>query len=135
MADVTITAANVLRAEGPVEHNVDTSSAIDVGQIVTVKDANEQVGLAANTSQALSQVYGMALNRAVVAGQPITVALSGAVVALGSVLTEGEFYVVSAAGAISPIGDKLAGDWMAVVGYARSATELVLAISIYDEQL
>lgn len=133
MADITIAAANVQLVSGPVEHYIAGQGLIP-GQIASAVQTNGRVSQGSNATEALHDILGMALNRAEV-GQPIAVARNGAVVTVGAVLTEGETYVLSTAGLISPVGDKATNDWLTHVGYARTTSQLVLNIIVTGEQV
>lgn len=126
MADLVITAANVVLVSGPTATK-DAAETVSVGD--WVYDASSTtVGVATNADEAKDTVSGMALNAATT-GQPVTYAKDGAVVALGSILTVGAWYVLSAAGATSPVADQATNDYVTGVGYGSTASNLTLVIT------
>lgn len=127
MADLTITAANVIAAAGAIKATGTAGATIVAGNIVYLDAADRKYKLAdADALPAgVSKAY-MALSGAA-DGQPITVLRTGDV-ALGSVLTAGSrYYMSGTAGAIAPEADLAFGDAVILLGLAKSATTLAFA--------
>lgn len=124
MADLSITAANVIAASGASQVKGTAGAAITAGQVVYVDSSNEVqlVDVDNLPVGGVSAVY-MALNDAA-DGQPLFMLKSGNV-ALGSVLTAGTAYYASdTAGGIGPAADQATGDDVILLGIATSGTNL-----------
>ena len=135
MADLSITAANVLNSGGGGVAQGTAGASITAGQTVYLDSATTTIKLAdANLSSAASTVVGIALHAAS-SGQPILYQTDG-VITLGSVLTAGLIYVNSAtAGAIAPSAD-LTSTWRtSILGVALTSSTLKLNIVNSDTAL
>lgn len=134
IGDVTITQTNVSYVSGPTETRLAASNVIDAGDLLYV-DANGRWDLAANTSQAASLVRGMALAEVKAVGQPLVAGIGlvdedpfGCVINVGSVLSAGKVYCISAAGVMSPVNDIATSDWLTICGYAKTASQFEMRI-------
>ncbi len=125
MVDLTITEANVDWVSGG-KKTLDAAETITAGDVVYAASSTT-VGVATNADANKDTVVGIALNAAT-AGQPCTYAQHGAVVGFGAILTVGVFYVLSATGAISPITDSTTSDYVALLGYATTTSNLQVYI-------
>jgi len=128
MADLSITAANVVTV-GTTGINLNkqynAAVAITAGQSVYL-DANNRWAKA-DASLDINTTFGIAMNSAPGAYQPLSVALSGTVVDLGVTLTQGWVYVISStAGGICPIEDLVSTDYVYILGFADDDDNLVL---------
>lgn len=125
--DLVITAANVAQASG-VPQQYTAGATLTQGQCVYLNSSNQVVGAKANGATT-APVIGIALNAAS-SGQPVTVLTSG-VITIGATTTKGTIYVVSAAnaGGIAPIGDLATGNYLSIIGYANSTTQITLTIN------
>ncbi|MDE2020527.1 MAG: DUF2190 family protein [Patescibacteria group bacterium] len=125
--DLVITAANVAQASG-VPQQYTSGGTLTQGQCVYLNSSNQVVGAQSNAS-GTATVLGIALNAAS-KGQPVTVLTSG-VITIGATTTKGTIYVVSAAnaGGIAPIGDLATGNYLSIIGYANSTTQITLTIN------
>lgn len=123
MADLSITAANIIAASGAVTRYGTAGATITAGDIVYLDTTDNEYKLPdADAWTDTANVY-MALNGAS-DGQPLTVLQSGDV-AMGSILTAGTAYYLSGtAGGIMPAADLTTGDEVVQVGIAKSATTL-----------
>lgn len=133
MADLTITAANVIKGTGASTKTGVAGATITAGQTVYMdaSDSNKIKLADANASSATAACIGIALHAAL-AGQPITYQDSG-IIALGSILTAGAVYVLSAtAGGIAPVADLTTGWRSSVLGIAKSTGNLELGIHNSD---
>lgn len=127
MADLSITAANVIAAAGAITSVGVAGAAITAGDVVYRDASDDKYKLADADSlpAGVTKVY-MALNGAA-DGQPITVLKSGDV-ALGALLTAGSrYYLSGTAGGIAPEADLASGDAVILLGLAKSTTTLAFA--------
>lgn len=124
MADLVITAANVVPGAGKQTANGTAGASITAGQPVYLDNTTGTIKPAsANTSAATAAVVGIAVNGAS-ANQPVVYQTAG-VLALGAVLTTGKVYVASAnSGNIAPVADLASGWNTTILGYATSASNL-----------
>jgi hypothetical protein len=128
MADLTITAANVLAQSGSSTSYSKAAVAITAGQVIYVNGTS--MSLAQATSSAASNCAGIALNNAA-AGQPLAFLTSGPIT-IGATVVVGGVYAVAAdnAGAICPIADILTtGDYITVLGVATNSTTITVDIN------
>lgn len=128
MADITITASDVLVADSVRVAAVEAGVAVTAGQVLVYDPTDDDYILASNSTLALSGNAGaasivMAVGAAG-AGQRVAVVGGGNTITVGSVLSKGRVYVLSANGLISPESDATTGDFVTIIGYALSATEL-----------
>lgn len=129
MADIAITAANVLPGLGATLANGTAGATVTAGQVVyqdpttgRYAPANNNNATAANRSPA-----GIALNNAST-GQPMDIIQSGPVT-IGGTLSPGVMYYLSAtAGGICPVADLGAGKYPAALGFATSASVLTVKL-------
>ena len=129
MADISITAANVLTAAGATIKRHTSGAAITAGQTV-YKDtsASDVVKLAdADASDATAVVEGIAINDCA-SGQEVDVCTAGNINPGGTVVV-GEFYVLSGtAGGIAPVGDFATGDRASFFGVGTTTSNIILRI-------
>lgn len=130
MADLTITAANVVAADGAVSKQEYVAGAtITAGQLVYVDtSASNVLKLAQVDGTALeATVKGIALHGAS-SGQPCVIAVSGDL-NVGATLTVGVIYICSAtAGGICPSADLASSSYCSIVGVATTASNLKMNI-------
>ncbi|WP_454914988.1 hypothetical protein [Xanthobacter sediminis] len=129
MANLTITAASVLAGSNVVTESGIAGEAITAGQVVFMNPATKRFGLAdSNSATAAARVpRGIALNSAA-AGQPLSVARNGDIT-LGAVLTAGTAYYLSdTPGGICPVADVGSGEYVVLLGLAKSASVLGLSV-------
>lgn len=131
MANLVITAANVLAGSNANTAEGGAGATITAGQAVYFDSATRNYKLAdcnSATVEARSAI-GIALNGAS-AGQPLFVLKAGDVT-IGATLTPGVAYYLSGTpGSICPVADLIAGDYPLVLGIAKSAT--VLAFDVVE---
>lgn len=128
MADISITAANVLSGPGAVIEDGIAGATITAGQVV-YRDTDQSYKLAdCNGASALIRTpRGIALNGAS-AGQPLKIQKQGDITLNG--LTAGNaFFLSGTPGGIRPAADNTTGDYPSVLGIAKSSTVLALAIA------
>jgi hypothetical protein len=129
MADITITAANVVTTAGDIERGT-AGATITAGQVV-YKDANGKYSLADNNSAtaAAKVPRGIALHAASL-NQPLSILKSGDIT-IGATLTAGTAYYLSdTPGGICPVADLATGENVVLVGIAKSTTVLNLSILV-----
>ncbi len=131
MADLTLTAANVLAGSNATTNLGTAGATITAGQVVYFDDTTKTYKLADTDSAtaAVRSPIGLALNGAS-SGQPLMVQTGGDIT-LGAVLTAGTAYYLSGnAGGICPVADVASGDYPVILGMAKSTS--VLAIKIVE---
>ncbi len=131
MANLTITAANVGIASSSRVRAVVTGEAITHAQPVYLNAADGKYYKAdANASVTAAAASAISVTSASAADQYIVIVeADDTLVNLGSTLTVGETYVVSAtAGAICPIGDLTTGSYPCILGVATTTALLKLRI-------
>ena len=129
MADLTITAANVIAGAGASLVDMTAGATVTAGQTVYKEAATGLAKLAdcdSGTAEARTPI-GIALNGAAT-GQPVKVLKSG-LITIGATMTAGVTYYQSpVAGGICPIADVLSGDTTVIVGIATSTSVLKVGI-------
>lgn len=128
MADLVITAANVLAdSSARIEHGT-AGAAVTAGQVVYLDAATGTYKLAdSNGAAALRSPAGIALHAAGV-GQPLAVAEQGPIT-IGAALTAGvAYYLSDTPGGICPVADVGSGEYATILGIASSASVLKLKI-------
>ena len=132
MADLTITAANVLAGANSVVESGVAGATITQGNTLYFDTTTNKWKLADNDDATvlvrMSGKGGIALNAAS-DGQPLSVLRAGNVV-IGATLTAGTAYYLSAnPGKICPVGDLVTGKTVVLIGIATSTTNLNVAIN------
>lgn len=129
MADITITAANVVPYSNAVKKQVTAGATITAGMPV-YKDTStgKYVAADADSATALARSpVGIALHAAS-DGQPLTIQTGGDI-NMGATLTVGTIYCLSdVAGAVRPSADNSTGDYVTILGVAIAANKLRLGI-------
>lgn len=129
MADLTITAANVVAGSGSVQETNLAGETIAAGKAVYRSSSTKKWMLADSNSATAEarKAGGIALNGASL-NQPITVHKAGDLT-IGATLTAGTAYYLSdAPGGICPLADVGSGEFVCQLGLAKSTT--VLAVDI-----
>jgi len=129
MADLTITAANVVAGANSANLTGVAGAAITAGQAVYLAAATKKWLLADSNSATaeVRQATGIALNSAA-ANQPISVHKSGDIT-IGATLTAGTAYYLSdTPGGICPLADVGSGEYVCQIGLAKSSA--VLSVDI-----
>ena len=127
MADLSITAANVVSGSGATITKGVAGTSITAGQALQVNGSGNLV-LAKADTLADATCVGIALNNAA-SGQPVLYQSAGNI-NIGATLSVGTLYVVSGAtaGNIAPISDMSTGNYETVLGYASTTSNLVMSI-------
>lgn len=127
MADLSITAANVIAASTARKKTGVAGATITAGQVVHISPTTSRYIVSDADAAGIGDVteFAIALNGAS-DGQPLQVANSGDIT-LGAVMTAGTAYYLSAtAGGIAPVADILSGDNVILLGVAKSTSVLAL---------
>lgn len=127
MADLTITAGNVVAGAAAKQEAGTAGATITAGLVVYLDTADNRYKIAdSDSATALARVpRGIALNGAS-AGQPLAIARSGDVT-IGATMTPGVMYYLSdEPGGIAPFADLGAGDFPVTVGLAKTAAILTV---------
>lgn len=129
MADLTITAANVVKGTGASVRSGTSGATITAGQVVYEDSTTATFKLAdADGAAALRSPVGIALNGAS-SGQPIDI-LTGGLITIGATMTAGlAYYLSKTAGGICPVADIASGGYATVLGIATSTTVLKVNIT------
>jgi hypothetical protein len=125
MADITITAASVVAGTGSVRKAGIAGETITAGQAIYLSSTTQKWMLADNNSAEAEPrtAIGIALNGAAL-NQP-TVALTSGDVTIGATLTAGAAYYLSdTAGGICPLADVLSGEYVCLIGLAKTTAIL-----------
>lgn len=131
MADLVLTATNVLPRDGASLTNGTAGATVTAGQIVylDVVDSKYKLADADSATVAARSPSGIALNGAS-NGQPLRVLNSGPVT-IGATLTPGLVYYASkVAGGICPVADVTTGAYPTIIGIATSST--ILDVKIHE---
>jgi hypothetical protein len=128
VADISVTAASVLASSTAIKEAGIAGATITAGQVVALDtDTGKYVLADADGSEMIRRPRGIALNGAG-DGQPLTIAKSGDIT-FNAALTAGVTYYLSPSpGGIAPRADVLTGDYVTVLGIAKSTTVLALDI-------
>lgn len=129
MADISITAANVVKGSNATTESGIAGATITAGQVVYKDGSTGKYLLADNDSAtaAAKAPRGIALNGAA-DGQPLVIQRSGDIT-IGATLTAGTAYYLSATpGGICPLADVASGDDVVLLGLAKTAAVLALDI-------
>lgn len=129
MADLSLTAANIVPGAGAKIAHGTAGATITAGQAVYLDSSDNRYKLADcdSATAAVRVPAGIAVNSAAT-GQPVAVQYGGEL-AMGSVLTAAATYYLSAtAGGIAPLADLGTGDYTVILGTAKSATVLTIDI-------
>ena len=128
MADISITAANVVPGSDAVRESGTAGATITAGQLVYLDTSDMKLKLAdSNGAAALRVPNGIALNGAA-NGQPLVIQKGGDIT-IGGTMTAGvAYYLSDTPGGICPVADLGSGEYPCIIGIAKSAS--VLAVSI-----
>jgi len=128
MADLTVTAANVLLVSGTARNGT-AGETITAGQSIYLKSADSELYRAdCDNTAATSSAVGIALNGAS-NGQPLSYAGNGCVVNMGATVTIGGRYFVSGTeGGVAPSTDLATDDYVVQLGIGITAANLKVQI-------
>lgn len=130
MADLTITAASVVKGSTASVDRGTAGETVTAGKAVYLDDATGKYLLADSNSATVAarSPSGIALNGAA-NNQPLAVARGGPVT-IGATLTPGvAYYLSDTPGGICPVADVGSGEYSTILGIAKSASVLHVDIS------
>lgn len=131
MADLTITAANVVAGSGAKKVPGTAGVAVTAGQVVYLDSATNTYKLADNDSAtaAVRSPAGIALHAAA-ANQPLTILSQGSIT-IGATTAAGTVYCLSStAGGICPSADIATGDYNTIIGIGTSTS--VIDVKLHE---
>lgn len=134
MADLAITAANVVAGAGAKKRERTAGATVTAGQVVyrDPTDLKSKLADCDSATVAARSPEGIALHGAS-NGQPLDILYEGPVT-IGAVLTPGVVYYLSGtAGGICPVADLGAGDYVTIVGIALSPS--VLDVQFHESRV
>lgn len=128
MTDISITAANVVAGENSSRDNGSAGEAITAGQPVYKAATGKWMLADSNSATAAARkAGGIALNGAAL-NQPLAVHKAGDIT-IGGTLTAGvAYYLSDTPGGICPVADVGAGEYVCLLGIAKSASVLSVGI-------
>lgn len=129
MADLVITAANVVAGSGAKKVNGVAGASVTAGQVVYLDSATNTYKLADNDSAtaAVRSPAGIALHAAG-SGQPLTILSQGSIT-IGATVAASDIYCLSSTpGGICPSADIAAGDYNTIIGIGTSTTAIDVRI-------
>lgn len=130
MADLSITAANVVKGTGAVpDASKVAGETVTAGQTVYLKASDNRWWKSqADATSTEAAASGIALNGAS-AGQPLVVQTAGEIT-IGATVAVGGVYVVSAtAGGIAPVADLASTNYLTVIGYGKTTAIIVMDVN------
>lgn len=134
MADLSITAANVVKGSGAsVKHGI-AAEALTAGQAIhkLASDGDLYLSDADHATAAKRACSGIALHDAAI-GQPIAYQDDGQI-DIGATVVVGTVYCLSdTAGGICPVADLASGDYVTIIGVGVTATDL--GLSLYESEV
>jgi hypothetical protein len=126
MADLVITAADVLKYSGAKVEVGTAGEAIIAGKIIH-RHTDSTMLLADSSTAIKARAVGMALTSAAL-GQPLLYSSLGGVDP-GATVAVGEVYTVSSTpGGIGPVGDRAAGEYITLLGFGMTDSRIDLRI-------
>ena len=118
MADITITAANVLMTSADTTTGI-AGETITAGMPVYLKSTDARYWKAqCDGTAAEATAVGIALH-ASLAGQPLTIA-TGGTINIGATTAKVFYYLSATAGGIAPVADLTSGQYIVALGYATT---------------
>lgn len=129
MTDIVITAANCVADSSAARASGSAGEAITAGQAV-YKSSTTNKWMLADADSATAEARkaaGIALNGAAL-NQPLTVATSGDITIGGTLVAGTAYYLSGTPGGICPVADIGAGEYVCLLGLAKSATVLAIGI-------
>jgi len=132
MADIAVTAANVVKgANAKTKHGI-AGATITAGQLVYEDPADSRKLKPAKADAAATDaVEGIALHAAL-SGQPLEIDYDDDAFVCGGTIAVGTAYVLSAAvaGSFAPEADLAITNLCTLIGFAKSTTVMMLAIKV-----
>jgi len=130
MADITVTAANVLKGSNAQTFEGVAGATITAGDVCYKDTADSnKYKLAINSAEASSAGVAIALCGAAT-GQPVVLQRSGDINPGGTVVVAEVYCVSPVAGGIAPDADVASGDFRTVLGVGITATNIAMDIQV-----
>jgi hypothetical protein len=127
MADLTITASAIIPVSGFTPFDAMAGANITAGLASYLDAAAGTIKIADNdASAAAATVKGISLHAALTS-QPIRLIIGGSL-GMGAILTAGVFYYLGEDGGICPVADLGTPEWVSLIGYGSTTSNLVLSI-------
>jgi hypothetical protein len=136
MADITITAASVVASSNAARDIGTAGETIAAGKAIYLSSTTGKWMLADSNSATVEarKAIAIALNGASL-NQPVSIMKNGDVT-IGATLTPGvAYYLSDTPGGVCPIADVGAGEYVCLLGLAKSATLLSVAIQFPNVSL
>ncbi len=131
MADISVTAANVIKGANAVTKTVQAGVALTAGQVVYQDTSDRKYKLADADAQATAKAAGIVINGAA-ANQPVEIQTEGDI-DVGGTLVKAELLIVSVtAGNLSrsTATDSITGKFMTSLGICTATNVLALKIQV-----
>ena len=126
MADLSITAANIIAQTGAKTPTKNAAEAISQGESVYENSAGQWALADADATLTIGTVIGIAIQTVTAASQPLQVITEGDL-AMGAILAVNEVYVVSeTAGGIELHSAHSSGDFLGLLGVAKTTSTLTM---------
>jgi len=126
MADLSITAANVVKYSNATTRTGTAGAAITAGDVLYL---DTTLKLADTDTAAKATAVGIALNDAAI-GQPVVYLVAGGINP-GATVAIGTYYVISAtAGNICPVADLVPGDYCTGLGWGTTTSRIEVNINV-----
>jgi len=127
MPDLTITDSAIIPVSGFTPFDGTAGATTTAGLACYLDAAALTIKIADNdTSSATATVKGISLHAAL-AGQPLRLIIGGSL-GMGAILTAGVFYYLGEDGGICPVADLASPEWVSLIGYGSTTSNLVLSI-------
>lgn len=127
MADLTITPSAIVPVVGFTPFDALSGATITAGLACYLDAVTNTIKIADNdTSSATATVKGISLHAAL-ANQPLRLIMGGSL-GMGAILTAGVFYYLGEDGGICPVADLATPEWVTLIGYASTTSNLVVTI-------
>jgi hypothetical protein len=127
MADLSITAANVVKGADALVENGTAGASITAGQPVYLDDTTGKFLLSDNNAAGKKTVRGVALHAAS-NNQPLAIQRRGDITIGGTLTAGSRYYLSGSAGGIAPEADLASGMDVVLLGIAKTTTVLALNI-------
>lgn len=130
MADLTITAANVVKVANAAFAYGTAGEAITQGQLICLLASDQKYYKADANDANKRDVRGIALSSCAT-NQAVTIQTSGSINPGASLTAGNEYYASATAGGLCPRADLTTGDSVIRVGYATTTSNLVIDIEVF----
>ncbi len=128
MADLSITAANVVAGSDAVRESGTAGATVTAGQLVYLDTSDFKYKLAdSNGAAALRVPNGIALHGAA-NNQPLVIQKGGDITVGGTMVAGVAYYLSDTPGGICPVADLGSGEYPCIIGIAKSTTVLTVSI-------